>query len=67
MANPGSLVLSGAMMLEHIGWHEAAALIHASVEKTLAAKKVTVDLAAQINGSTRVGCQEFGELLLANL
>lgn len=67
MANPGSLVLSGAMMLEHIGWHEAAALIHAAVEKTLAAKKVTVDLAAQINGSTRVGCREFGELLLANL
>ncbi len=48
------------MLLEHIGWHEAAALIHASVEKTLAAKKVTVDLASQINGSTQVGCKEFG-------
>jgi isocitrate dehydrogenase len=67
LANPGSLILSGAMLLEHIGWHEAAALIHASVEKTLAAKKVTVDLAAQINGATQVGCKEFGELLLANL
>nr|WP_286181971.1 NADP-dependent isocitrate dehydrogenase [Desulfovibrio sp. Huiquan2017] len=67
MANPGSLILSGAMLLEHIGWHEAAALIHASVEKTLAAKKVTVDLAAQISGATQVGCKEFGELLLANL
>jgi len=67
MANPGSLILSGAMLLEHIGWHEAAALIHASMEKTLADKKVTVDLASQIQGSTRVGCKEFGELLLANL
>ncbi|CCH48642.1 NADP-dependent isocitrate dehydrogenase [Pseudodesulfovibrio piezophilus] len=67
MANPGSLILSGAMMLEHIGWHEAAALIHASVEKALAAKKVTVDLAVQIPGSTQIGCQEFGDILLSQL
>jgi isocitrate dehydrogenase len=67
MANPGSLILSGAMMLEHIGWHEAAALIHASVEKAVAEKKVTVDLAGQIPGATQVGCAEFGEILLANL
>jgi len=67
MANPGSLILSGAMMLEHIGWHEAAALIHGAVEKALADKKVTVDLAAQISGSTRVGCQAFGDILLENL
>jgi isocitrate dehydrogenase len=67
MANPGSLILSGAMLLEHIGWTEAAQLIHAAVEKALQGKKVTVDLAAQIPGSTRVGCREFGEILLANL
>ncbi len=67
MANPGSLILSGAMMFEHLGWHEAANLIHAAVEKALEGKKVTVDLASQIPGSTRVGCQEFGEILLANL
>ncbi len=67
LANPGSLVLSGTMMLEHLGWTEAADLIHASVEKTLSAKKVTIDLAAQITGATQVGCQEFGEILLANL
>ncbi len=67
MANPGSLILSGAMMLEHIGWHEAAALIHAAVETALAEKKVTVDLAAQISGATQVGCQEFGERVLNNL
>ena len=67
MANPGSLILSGAMLLEHVGWHEAANLIHRAVEKALEGKKVTVDLAAQIPGSTQVGCQEFGEILLANL
>lgn len=67
MANPGSLILSGAMLLEHIGWHEAANLIHKAVEKALSDKKVTVDLAAQIPGATQVGCQEFGEILLANL
>ena len=67
MANPGSLILSGAMLLEHIGWFEAANLIHRAVEKALEGKKVTVDLAAQIPGSTQVGCQEFGEILLANL
>nr|WP_287412930.1 NADP-dependent isocitrate dehydrogenase [Pseudodesulfovibrio sp.] len=67
MANPGSLILSGAMMLEHIGWHEAAALIHKAVEAALTDKKVTVDLAAQINDATQVGCQEFGDILLNNL
>ena len=67
MANPGSLILSGAMLLEHVGWFEAANLIHRAVEKALEGKKVTVDLAAQIPGSTQVGCQEFGEILLANL
>ena len=67
MANPGSLILSGAMMLEHLGWHEAADLIKNSVEKALAAKKVTVDLSSQISGATTVGCKEFGEIILANL
>lgn len=67
MANPGSLILSGTMLLEHLGWNEAAALIHAAVEKAVAAKRVTVDLAAQIPGAETVGCKEFGEILQANL
>ena len=67
MANPGSLVLSGAMLLEHIGWHDAAKLIHKAVEKVISGKRVTVDLAGQINGATQVGCKEFGELLQAAL
>ncbi len=63
MANPGSLILSGAMLLEHVGWSEAAALIHAAVDKAISAKKVTVDLAGQIEGAVTVGCKAFGELL----
>ncbi|WP_027721532.1 NADP-dependent isocitrate dehydrogenase [Maridesulfovibrio zosterae] len=67
MANPGSVILSGAMMLENNGWGDAAALIKKSVEKALAAKKVTVDLASQIAGAETVGCKEFGEIILTNL
>ncbi|MEA4856695.1 NADP-dependent isocitrate dehydrogenase [Solidesulfovibrio sp.] len=66
-ANPGSLILSGAMLLEHIGWNEAAKLIHDSMDKTISGKKVTVDLADQIPGATTIGCAAFGELLAANL
>jgi len=66
-ANPGSLILSGAMLLEHAGLGEAAALIHKAVDKAIANKKVTVDLASQIKGAQVVGCREFGEIILANL
>ncbi len=67
MANPGSLILSGAMLLEHAGWEKAARLIHQAVEKVIQSKKVTVDLASQIQGATQVGCGEFGELVGINL
>ena len=66
-ANPGSLVLCGAMMLDYLGWFEAAKLIHDSMDKAISAKAVTVDLAGQIPGSKAVGCTEFGELLQKNL
>jgi isocitrate dehydrogenase len=67
MANPGSLILSGAMLFEHIGWNKAAKLIHESMDKTITGKKVTVDLAGQIPGSTTIGCMAFGELLIENM
>ncbi|OGR40436.1 MAG: isocitrate dehydrogenase (NADP(+)), partial [Desulfovibrionales bacterium GWA2_65_9] len=67
MANPGSLILSGTMMLEHLGWFEAASLVHGAVAKAIGARKVTVDLASQIEGAKAVGCKEFGEILIANL
>ncbi|BBD08111.1 NADP-dependent isocitrate dehydrogenase [Desulfovibrio ferrophilus] len=66
-ANPGSLILSGAMLLEHAGLPEAAALIHKAVDKVIAGKRVTVDLASQIQGAEVVGCKAFGELLGENL
>jgi len=66
-ANPGSLILSGAMMLGHMGWNEAAKLIHDSMDKTISEKKVTVDLADQIPGATTIGCAAFGEALAKNL
>ncbi|CCO23957.1 NADP-dependent isocitrate dehydrogenase [Maridesulfovibrio hydrothermalis] len=67
LANPGSILLSGAMLLENNGMEEASDLIINAVEKSLAAKRVTVDLASQITGAEQVGCKEFGEIILANL
>ncbi len=66
-ANPSSLILSGAMMLEHMGWTEATSLIHSALEKTILEKKVTQDLARMIEGAKAVGCQEFSEILAENI
>ncbi|OBQ54796.1 NADP-dependent isocitrate dehydrogenase [Halodesulfovibrio spirochaetisodalis] len=63
MANPGSLILSGAMLLEHIGWTEAADSIHTAVSKAISAKTVTCDLASQMENAKTVGCKAFGELV----
>ncbi len=57
--NPGSLILSGAMMLEYLGWKEAMEKIHSALEAAIARKKVTYDLARQIEGATEVKCSEF--------
>lgn len=61
--NPGSLILSGEMMLRYIGWTEAADKIIAAMDKVIADKKVTYDFARQMEGATEVKCSEFGELL----
>ncbi len=66
-ANPCSLILSGAMMLEHLGWEGAAKRIYAAIEKTILQKTVTQDLARLMEGATVVGCQRFGELIAGNL
>jgi isocitrate dehydrogenase len=63
MANPCSLVLSGALMLEHLGLTEAAERVRGAVNAVLARRAVTADLAAQMEGATTVGCRAFGELL----
>jgi isocitrate dehydrogenase len=65
--NPASVMLSGVMMLNHLGWNEAAALIEHGLEKTIAQKKVTYDLARQMDGATELKTSEFADAILANL
>ena len=61
--NPGSLILSGEMMLRYMGWNEAADKIIAAMDKVIAAKTVTYDFARQMDGAKEVKCSEFGALL----
>ena len=63
--NPGSLILSGEMMLRYMGWTEAADRIIAAMDKVIAAKTVTYDFARQMEGATEVKCSEFGAALAA--
>lgn len=65
--NPSSLILSGAMMLDHMGWSNAARLVEKALEKTFASKKVTYDLARLMKGAEEVSCSHFGELLCENM
>ena len=65
--NPSSLILSGVMMLDHLGWHEAARLTERALEKTLQAKTVTYDLERQMDGATLLSCSEFGRALVDNM
>lgn len=67
LANPGSLILSGALMLDHIGWSDAAKKIRLAIELAIKNGRVTVDLASQMENAQQVGCMEFGEILLHNL
>ena len=65
--NPSSVILSGVLMLEHLGWHEAAKLVLSSMEKTIASKVVTYDFARLMDGATEVKCSEFGDELIKNM
>ncbi len=65
--NPSSVILSGVLLLEHIGWTEAANLITKAMEKTIASKVVTYDFARQMDGAKEVKCSEFGEELVKNM
>ncbi len=58
--NPGSVILSGAMMFEYMEWHEAAALVYKGLENAIAAKRVTYDFHRQMEGATLLKCSEFG-------
>jgi len=65
--NPGSLLFSGVMMLEHIGWQEAADLVTTSYEKTLDQKVVTYDFARQMEGAKEVKTSEFATAIIGNM
>jgi isocitrate dehydrogenase len=65
--NPSSVILSGEMMLRHLGWNEAAELIVQAMEKTLGQKVVTYDFARLMEGATEVKCSQFGQALISNM
>jgi len=65
--NPSSVILSGVMMLQHLKWNEAADLIIASIENTIASKVVTYDFARLMDGATEVKCSQFADELIKNL
>jgi isocitrate dehydrogenase len=65
--NPGSVILSGGMMLEYMGWKEAAVLIDKAMEKAIANKRVTYDFHRQMPGATLLKCSEFGQELIKNM
>jgi isocitrate dehydrogenase len=65
--NPGSVILSGVMLLDFIGWKEAAALIEQSLEKTILQKFVTYDFERQTAGATKVGTSEFATRIIGNM
>jgi len=65
--NPGSLILSGVMMLEHLGWNEAAEKIVDAIQKTIADKTVTYDFARLMDGAKKVKCSEFANCIVGNM
>ncbi len=65
--NPGSVILSGEMMLRYLGWTEAADAIISAMDKSIAQKTVTYDFARLMEGATEVKCSEFGDALIRNL
>ncbi|MGK7397067.1 MAG: NADP-dependent isocitrate dehydrogenase [Candidatus Cyclobacteriaceae bacterium M3_2C_046] len=65
--NPGSLILSGTMMFEYLGWEKAAELIYQGLEKTIASKKVTYDFERLMEGATLLKCSEFAREIVNNM
>jgi isocitrate dehydrogenase len=65
--NPASVILSGVMMLNYVGWNDAATLIERGLEKTIKQKKVTYDLARQMEGAREVKTSQFGDAIIQNM
>ena len=67
VVNPGSVILSGEMMLRYMGWNEAADLVISGMEKAIASKMVTYDFHRQMEGATKLKCSEFGAEIVKNM
>ena len=65
--NPGSVILSGMMMFEYLGWHEAANLILKGLEGAIKNKRVTYDFERLMEGATKLKCSEFGTAIIGNI
>jgi len=65
--NPGSVILSGVMMFDFIGWSEAARLIEGGLEATIRQRKVTYDFERQMEGATKVKTSEFASYMIGNM
>ena len=65
--NPSSVILSGVMMLEHLGWQEAADSILRAMEATIQQKKVTYDLARQMDGATKLATSAYADTIISNI
>jgi isocitrate dehydrogenase len=65
--NPGSVILSGVMMLEHMGWNEAANLIQKGLQQSILNKTVTYDFERMMDGATLLKCSEFGDAIIENM
>jgi isocitrate dehydrogenase len=65
--NPGSVILSGVMMLEHMGWLEAADIIVKSIDKTIGQKRVTYDFERMMQGAILLSCSGFADALIENM
>jgi isocitrate dehydrogenase len=65
--NPGSVILSGVMMFDFLGWHEAARLIESSMAKTIEQKYVTYDFERQMQGATKVKTSQFATRMIENM
>ena len=65
--NPGSVILSGEMMLRHMGWIEAADLVVKGMDGAIGSKRVTYDFARLMDGATELKCSEFGDEIIKNM
>ncbi|MFM1746018.1 MAG: hypothetical protein RLZZ630_1955 [Bacteroidota bacterium] len=67
MVNPSSVILSGVMMLEYMGWNKAAKLIVKGIERSIRKKRVTYDFERLMKGATKLKCSEFGDEIISNM